>query len=209
MKKSKLFLGSLFSVVFSFIIAGQASANEGTIKLAGKTDDAGRCFATSVYLDGTYRILVTCRGLKMAIDPIRNRYVLWAQQDTVVQRLGEIVSGKLEAAYDEPFQKLFVSLEKEAYPSTPADEVVLAGLVEAIDFGKGVVDSSLIKPTLAVTVATKIDDRGAVVPTRAPAQTGNKLVAIVSGIGKAILIGFILLLVVVGAMGFLAKRKSL
>jgi len=31
----------------------------------------------------------------------------------------------------------------------------------------------------------------------------------IAGIGKAVLIGFVLLLVVVGAMGFLARRKSL
>ncbi len=211
MKKSKLFLGVVFVAVLSLFTSSRALANEGIIKLAGKTDDAGRCFAVSVYVDGTYRILMTCRGLKMALDPVNNRYIVWAQSDAVNQRLGEVVSGKLETGYDQPFQKLFITLEKDSYPIDPSADVVLAGQVEAIDFGKGVVDTSIVKPQVSVTPtgAVKIDQQGVALPTVTQAPTGNKLVSIVSGIGKAILIGFVLLLVVVGAMGFLAKRKSL
>lgn len=216
MKLQKVVFGLALFGLLGFVNAGKVLANEGVVQLAGKAGTSGRCFAASVYVDGGYRVLVTCRDLKMAVDPVKNKYVVWVQIGETYQRLGEIVSGKLQSGTDEKFEKLFVTLEEDSYPIEPSGEVVLAGQVEAIDFGKGVVDTSTIKVTTttptttpAAKVTEKIDDRGAIIPTVKPTPGTNKLVAVVSGIGKAVLIGFILLLIVVGAMGFLARRKSL
>lgn len=204
MKRSKLFLGIVSLALFGALGTKVASANEGIIRLSGTSEDLGRCFATSVYLDGSYRVLMTCRNLKMALDPVKNRYVVWAQAGTTNQRLGEVVSGKMESSVDAPFERLFVTLEKDSYPYDATGRVVLAGQVEAIDFGKGIVDASVIK--LSPTPTIKEGQQIVLSPTAAPA---SGLVTVVSGIGKAILIGFILLLVIVGVMGFLARRKSL
>lgn len=202
----------LFSVVFGFLMLLTAtkavSASEGTVRLAGRTDADGRCFAVSIFIDGNYKILMTCRGLQVALDPVINKYVVWANVTDRKQRLGEIVSGKLSSVITEPFETLFVTLEADGYPTKPSINMVLNGKVEPIDFGKGTFNSSLVTSPTVVGPTTKVDGRGAVVPTVPQAPQRNLTGAVVA-IGKAILFGFIILLLLVGVMSFLARRKNL
>lgn len=157
----------------------------------------------------------------MASDPVANRYVVWAQIGEKLQRMGEIVSGKLSSSVSEKFDGLLVTLEADAYASRPMGAAVLLGKLEAIDFGTGLTSSvaPLVQPTQPTAlqlggqvdgqVATTLyDGRGAVMPKVEPQQQ-NRLVAVVMGVLKAILFGFILLLIVVGVMSFLARRKNL
>ncbi len=208
----KKIVSSLILVLGLVIMASPALANEGVIRLAGRTEVDGRCFAASVYIDGSYKILVTCRGLRMALDPVQNKYVVWANVGERIQRLGEIVNGKLSANVADKFGSLFVTIESDGYPSKPAGETVMTGAIEAIDFGKGVLDTSLQPTTTAgqpaASPSTVINERGAVAPSVTPAASG-RLTQVVVGIGKAILLGFILLLIAVGVMSFLARRKNL
>lgn len=210
----KYFLGLVLAVIL-LAFARPALANEGIIRLSGRSDVDGRCYAASVYIDGSYKILVTCRGLKMALDPVKNKYVVWANVGERIQRLGEIVSGKMSASVPEKFGSLFVTIEADGYPSKPSGDTVMTGAIEAIDFGKGVLDTSLqpatqptVRPTATQSGGQVINERGAVIPTVSPANQG-KLTGVVVGIGKAILLGFILLLIAVGVMSFLARRKNL
>lgn len=202
---------SVLLVAGLFILAGKSYANEGTARLVGPSEDGGACFAVSIYVDGTYRILMTCRGLKMALDPVRNKYVVWADAGEKKARLGEIVNGKLSANLTDEFDSLFVTLEPDAYSNKPTGVVALTGGVEAIDFGKGVFDSSLQPTATPVVTSAPVKGTGGLVvdqPVTAPATSG-RLTNVVVGIGKAILFGFILLLIVVGVMSFLARRKNL
>lgn len=204
----KKYLFPVLFGVFVFLAAAKvAMANEGIIRLAGRTDADGRCFATSVFVDGNYKLLMTCRGLSMALDPVLNKYVVWANVGEIKQRLGEIVNGKLSAVIGDKFDSLFVTLESDGYPTKPSINMVLNGKIEPIDFGKGVFNSSLAPAATITQAATKIDERGAIVPTVAP-QAKNLTSAVVA-IGKAILFGFIILLIIVGVMSFLARRKNL
>ena len=205
MRKFLLGLGLALAL---FLVAKPALANEGVFHLVGPSEDGGSCYAASVYIDGSYKILMTCRGLRMALDPVRNKYVVWANAGEKKQRLGEIVNGKLSASLADKFESLFVTLEPDAYGSKPTGVVALTGNVETIDFGKGVVDSGLAPTVTPVITGAPLDDRGAVVPTVTPGASG-RLTSVVVGIGKAILFGFILLLIVVGVMSFLARRKNL
>ncbi len=202
----KFGLSALLGLFLFLAVARMVSANEGTFRLAGKTDADGRCFGTSIFVDGNYKLLMSCRGLQMALDPVLNKYVVWASVGTARQRLGEIVSGKLAATVNDKFDSLFVTLESDAYPTKPSINTVLNGNVESIDFGKGTLNTKVTaQPTVAAV--TQIDDRGAVVPIVAPAA--RNLTSVVVGIGKAILFGFIILLIIVGVMSFLARRKNL
>jgi len=203
----KAFLGFGLAAAL-FLLAKPALANEGVFHLVGPSESGGSCFATSVYIDGSYKLLMTCRGLRMALDPVRNKYVVWANAGEKKARLGEIVNGKLSASLTDEFDSLFVTLEPDAYSSKPTGIVALTGNVEAIDFGKGVFDSSL-QPTVTAVV-TGVPVNGLVVdqPIAAPSASG-RLTNVVVGVGKAILFGFILLLIVVGVMSFLARRKNL
>lgn len=206
----KIFFGFVWLVMFFVLATGKILANEGTAQLAGKLGADGRCYAASVYVDGNYKLLMTCRGLKAALDPVKNRYVVWANMGERKQRLGEIVNGKLSANVPEKFESIFVTVEADSYPAKPTGEAVMTGAMMAIDFGGGVFDPTIVsgaKPTGAV-VTTKIDERGAVIPMVTPAASG-RLTSVVVGIGKTVLFGFVLLLVVVGVMSFLARRKNL
>lgn len=202
----------LFSVVFGLLMllaaVKVASASEGIVRLAGRTDADGRCVAVSVFIDGNYKLLVTCRGLQVALDPVINKYVLWAVVGERKQRLGEIVSGKLSSVITEPFETLFVTLEADGYPSKPSINMVLNGKIEPIDFGKGSFNSALVTQPTVTGTTTKIDERGAVVPTVTSVPQKNLTGAVVA-VGKAILFGFIILLLLVGVMSFLARRKNL
>jgi len=195
---NKVFWGLVLAAAL-FLAVKPALANEGVIRLVGSSEEGGSCYAASVYIDASYKILMTCRGLRMALDPVRNKYVVWANAGEKKPRLGEIVNGKLSAGIADKFEALFVTLEPDAYGSKPTGVVVLIGGVETIDFGKGV----------AVITAAPLDDRGTVVPTVTPGASEGRLTNVVVGIGKAILLGFVLLLIVVGVMSFLARRKNL
>lgn len=194
----------LFGLVMLLVVAKVVRANEGVIQLAGKTDADGRCFVASVYVDGNYRLLMTCRGLSMALDPVLNKYIVWANVGEKKQRLGEIVNGKLSAVIGEKFDSLFVTLESDAYSNKPSINMILNGKVESIDFGKGVFNTSLA-PSVSPTAAAQANGQGTTV---SPAPTKNLTGAVVA-IGKAILFGFIILLIIVGVMSFLARRKNL
>lgn len=200
----KFVFSAVLGLVMFLAIARVARANEGVIQLAGKTDADGRCFAVSIYVDGNYKLLMTCRGLSMALDPVLNKYIVWANVGEKKQRLGEIVNGKLSAVIGEKFDSVFVTLESDAYSNKPSINMVLNGKVEPIDFGKGVFNSSLAPtPTPASSTTT-----GGQAPAQSGGQTRNLTGAVVA-VGKAILFGFIILLIIVGVMSFLARRKNL
>lgn len=201
---NKIVFPALLALIMFLAVARVVRANEGVIQLAGKTDADGRCFAASIYVDGNYKLLMTCRGLSMALDPVLNKYIVWANVAEKKQRLGEIVNGKLSAVIGEKFDSLFVTLESDAYSNKPSINMVLNGKVEPIDFGKGVFNSSLA-PT---PTAAQSGGQATSTIVATPAPTKNLTGAVVA-IGKAILFGFIILLIIVGVMSFLARRKNL
>jgi hypothetical protein len=208
MSMKKFVFSALLGLVMLLTMVKVTRANEGVIQLAGKTDADGRCFAASVYVDGNYKLLMTCRGLSMALDPVLNKYIVWANVGEKKQRLGEIVNGKLSAVIGEKFDSLFVTLESDAYSNKPSINMVLNGKIEQIDFGNGVFNSSLAPSPTAVQSGGQAmaltGDQNTVTPAPARNLTGA-----VVAIGKAILFGFIILLIIVGVMSFLARRKNL
>lgn len=184
-----------------------ALANEGTVRLAPVEGQSGSCYAASVFVDSSYRVLMTCRDLKIAADPENNKYVVWAESATTGRRrrLGEIINGKLQSSIDDKFERLFITLERDSYVTKPAGAEMASGLVEAIDFGAGTPLSGA--PKAAVTAApTQAATQPSVTTTT---EQPSRLVSVVAGIGKAILFGFVLLLIIVGVMSYLARRKSL
>ena len=182
-------------------------ASEGTFKMVPSVGGEGRCFASSVYVDGMYRVLVTCRDLRVAVDAEANKYVVWSEvlSSGKRRRMGEIMNGKLMASVEERFDRLFLTTERDSYVTKPTGVELLSGTVESIDFGSTVNAKVTPTPTAYKAAATK--ETGSAV-VEAAAQP-SKLVSVVTGLGKAILIGFVLLLIIVGVMSYLARRKSL
>lgn len=214
MKKYLLLLALAF-----FVFVKGASANEGTVDLRGSM--RGACFAASIYMDGSYKILMTCRELVTAIQPEKNRYVVWIEDVTgKVKRIGEIVNGKMSTISDVKFVKMFVTIEESDYGNKPSEDVVLSGFVTAIDFGKDIqstpIITSIVTPTTEITPTPSRDVTATVKVTTPTVTKTTSSTTSQSGLGSALstifkiaLFGFGLLLVVVGVFSFLQRRRSL
>ncbi|KKT51708.1 MAG: hypothetical protein UW44_C0008G0030 [Candidatus Collierbacteria bacterium GW2011_GWB2_44_22] len=200
--------GLVLMLVFGFalFVPKRVVANEGVINLRG-TGTGGACYASSVFIDGTYKILMTCRELKIALSPEKNRYVAWVE-DTVgkQKRLGEIANGKLSSITDIKFVRIFVTVESDGYGNTPSEDVLLTGFVEPINFGAGIASPPIVTPT-----PTPSKTVGVISPTVLKDQPTGQ-----SGLGSALgtifkiaLLGFGILLLVVGVFSFLSRKRSL
>lgn len=187
-------------------------ANEGVIFMKG-AGVGGSCFAASVFVEGTYRVVVTCRDLKAALSPEQNRYVVWLTEGNgSVRRLGEVVNGKLAASTDVKFYQLFVTAETDGYGRKPSDQVLLSGPVQAINF-----DADVVKPGEGVIVApTPTPKKGVITPT-VPAddvnvtgqQTNKGIGGALSTVLKIALFGFGALLLIVGVFSFISRKRAL
>lgn len=208
----KIFSGVLVLLVLGGVmIVKPVMANEGTVLMRG-AGTSGACFAASVFVDGTYRVLVTCRDLKIALSPEQNRYVVWLYGEKgSTRRLGEIVNGKLTASTDEKFTELYVTAEVDGYGNKPSDTILLSGPVQAINFVTGevkpgeniiAVPTPTPKKTTTPTTAEKVNVTG-----EEPKNQG--IGGALSTILKIALFGFGALLLVVGVFSFLSRRRSL
>ena len=203
--------GVIASLIFGgLMMVKPALANEGIVNLRGAGTN-GSCFAASVFVAGTYKILATCRELKIALSPESNRYVAWSEDvDGKQRRLGEIVNGKLSTLTDTKFVRMFITAETDGYGNKPSVDVLLTGFVEPIDFGKGIISAPIVTPTPTPEKIT-----GSVTPTKA-GTTDKTDSTSQGGIGSALstilkiaLLGFGVLLLIVGVFSFLSRRRSL
>lgn len=203
----RLIFGLLGLALIFMVDTKVALANEGVLNLRGA--GAGSCFAASVYIDGSYKILVTCRDLRTALSPERNRYVAWVEgEDLKQKRLGEIVNGKLSTITDIKFTKIFITSEEDSYGNKPLGDVLLTGTIEPIDFGKGIPAVPIVTPTPTISQAAGVTPRATVTP-KTSTSSSSGLSSALSTIFKIALFGFGLLLVVVGVFSFLQRRRSL
>lgn len=202
----KTFLG-LFLLAFGFFFKGSALANEGVLNLRGS---GASCFAASVYVDGAYRILMTCRELKIALTPERTKYVAWVVgEDDKQKRLGEIVNGKMSVMTDVKIKQIFITSEDDSYGNKPTGEVLLSAGVEPIDFGKGVILTTPTPTPTQVPVTTTPKVTATPKATTSSSSSSSGLGSALSTVFKIALFGFGLLLVIVGVFSFLQRRRSL
>ncbi len=209
----RLFLSFLVTALAFFMSGKTSFANEGVLNLRGI--GGASCFAASVYVDGAYRILMTCRELKSALAPEKNRFVAWveAEEDAKQKRLGEIVNGKMSVVTDVKFSRIFVTLEVDGYGNEPSSDVLLVGSVAPIDFG------TAISAPVTISLTPTPTDEVKTTPTKktsTPKPTKASDDGDTSGLGSALsvvfkiaLFGFGLLLLIVGVFSFLQRRRSL
>lgn len=210
----KISLGLITSLVLSGLVATAkpVMANEGTVLMRG-AGVSGACFATSVFVDGTYKVLATCRDLKTALSPEQNRYVVWLTgENGKSRRLGEIVNGKLSTATDIKFTEMYVTAETDGYGNKPSETILLSGPVQQINFESNVVNAGA-NVTVAPTPTPKKDVK--VTPTtikgtesveKTPSQgIGGAL----STVLKIALFGFGALLLIVGVFSFISRKRAL
>lgn len=208
MKKITLVLVSAF-LFLSFSSA--VFANEGTVTLKPEAGYNGECFVASIFMDGYYKVLATCRDLPTALGPENNQLFLWRRtEEGKMVRVGELSRGKLSATVNDKFTHLIVTSEANSSSRDPEGPVLAQGDLSPINFS---VDSSVVvqvTPTPSKTVSvgnqgvvTVADDEPAV------ADSGSKIGSVFAGIAKVVGLGFVLLLIVVGVLGFFARRKGL
>lgn len=204
----KTFLG-LFLLAFAFIFKSNVFANEGVLNLRGS---GASCYAASIYIDGAYRILMTCRELKIALSPERTRYVAWVVgEDDKQKRLGEIVNGKMSVMTDVKIKQIFITSEDDSYGNKPTGEVLLSAGVEPIDFGKGVIMATPTPTQTQITATVTTTPKTTATPKPTTSSTGGTsgLGSALSTVFKIALFGFGLLLIIVGVFSFLQRRRSL
>jgi len=203
--------GLLFSVLLgSVALARPVMANEGVVFMGG-AGVSGACFAASVFVDGTYRVLTTCRDLKTALSPEQNRYVVWLNDETgKTRRLGEIVNGKLVANTSTKFTALFVTAETDGYGNKPSDSILLSGPVQAINFVTGEMkpgENIIVAPTPTPKNNVKVTPTVTAVDST---ETPNKGIGgALSTVFKIALFGFGALLLIVGVFSFISRKRAL
>jgi len=197
------------AVLGGLMMATPVMANEGTAMLKG-AGVSGACFVTSVFVDGTYRILATCRDLVVALSPEQNHYVVWeTQQDSgKVRRLGEIENGKLATATDVKFTDLFVTAESDPYAIKPSTNVLLTGTVQPIDFGPGV-SQVTPSPTPTQKITTTVTPTETADGTAVQQTPSQGIGGALSTVLKIALFGFGALLLIVGVFSFISRKRSL
>ena len=210
----KILSGFVVAALFgSMILAQPVKANEGTVLMKG-AGVSGACFATSVFVDGTYRVLATCRDLKTALSPEQNRYVVWLNEENgKTRRLGEIVNGKLATATDVKFTQLFVTAESDGYGNKPSDTVLLSGFLQTINFDT--YDPLAGAKVTASPTPTPKKETATTEPTKTVSDdTTNQTPS--QGIGGALstvlkiaLFGFGALLLIVGVFSFISRKRAL
>ena len=196
------------------LLPRMALANEGIVMM--KTDGvSGACFVTSVFVDGTYRVLATCRDLKTALSPEQNRYVLWVTQEGGKQRrLGEIENGKLATSTDTKFTDIFLTAETDGYGNKPSENILISGTLQAIDFGASVGNqvevTAITTPTPTVGKNVKVTPTEIVTNENVTGETTSKGVSgALSTVLKIALFGFGALLLIVGVFSFISRKRSL
>ncbi len=186
----------------ALFFAADARANEGTAYLKPEGGKAGECFVSSIFVEGSYKVMASCRNLPVAWSAEKNRYVLWRTSGEKVSRIGEIIAGKLYNNINDKFERLLVTAESDGYTNKPSEDVVARGELEALAFGSSSTGKSFYTP--APTTTAKGSD------ILVPQPTGtSKLTSAVVGVAKVVILGFVLLLVVVGVLGFLARKRGL
>jgi len=199
--------------VFLILGIGQVKASEGEFVLRTSEESKAVSVGSSVFVNGRYRVVLSCRGLEMAPDPVFNRYMVWTkEEDGKLRRLGEIENGKLQGSTEEMFTAIEVSLESKSSPLKPSEKMVMAGDVVAFEFGgeieekeEVVLDDEVDQVDLDDDVVDEVDDRGAIIPTEESTTSGFSKV--LSAVLKALLAGFVVVILVVGMSSYLSGRK--
>lgn len=183
-------------------------ANEGNFRLAPSNGSNVSCFVTSVYQNGSYRILGTCRGLVVAYSAEQTRYALWkVEEDDDVLFVADVDDGKIWGSSITEFDELYITAERPSYARQPEGPRVAEGTLEQIEFvGRNESgDSRILTPTPAPennSIITRSQS------TTSGSTVGARLQSILRTIGKIVIIGFLILLVLVIVMTVITRRKE-
>lgn len=197
-------------LIASFILAGvvglfstnYAKASEGIFELYSLTDRDYRCFVASIQRQNfSYNIAVTCRNLIYPADDDNIfGYIMWAQpingQNPI--KLGALGLGRAVFSTKTPFDYLFVTLERDNRARNPSNEIVMEGYLSRIEFLDEIQET--IQPD--EIFIDDFDDE--------PVEEVQELTSrqrLVTGLRRAAVIIFVLLVVTVATIFILTRKK--
>lgn len=183
------------------IISGQvALASEGQAVIRGKMGGPV-CHAFSIFEGTTYNVQLTCRGLVVPYSAEITRYVAWyGSTKKGWTYLGQVEGGKVFGRTANAFEQIQLTAEEKARPRRPSELVVATGQFEALDFSQAAAGED-------IAIAETSDTTGDVVVQ--PKSDNNVIGSVVGVVGRALAIGFAVLLIGVVVMSFITRRKGL
>lgn len=201
-------MNKVLASIITFLILGSvvtksAFASEGAIKFNPTTGNTPVCLANSVYIDGAYHLLMTCRGLMTPYSAEITRYALW-QYNTETKKwlyVGRLNQGKFDGVAQSKFDELMVTAEEKNTPRTPSEFVVAKGSVVPFEFDKTanpvVTVMPSATPTPTPTVATT------------PAKSGSVIGNIAGTVLKLLVVAFVVVLIGVVVMTVITRRREM
>ncbi len=202
--------------LFTVLSRGEILANEGTVVLNPEAGYVGKCYLASVYIDSSYRVIGSCRGLPVALSAEQNKYVLWRQMGESAYRMVPIENGKFNTAVAEKFENVFITVESDSYTNKPSGPVVARGTLSPLPLNvSGQASGGTFSSSPGVAqggVTVSLSPRSASnssVSSSANTTGADRLGVLLRGVGRALIYGFVLLLIIVGVLSFLSRRKNL
>ncbi|MBN1263173.1 MAG: hypothetical protein JW991_02335 [Candidatus Pacebacteria bacterium] len=141
----------LFFIFLTGLFKEPASASEGYAELRGATDENGRCFAFSTFMDDNlYHILISCRNLRYPPDAEHLVYSLWVSQSDGggLIKLGNLGQGKLGTNIAPAFNNFYITKERDAATKEPTGPTVMSGTVRPLVFLQSI---EVVEPTRTPT----------------------------------------------------------
>lgn len=212
----------IFGLIFVTLIAGNAGkvwASEGMIRLNQENDSGTSCVALSVYKDQAYRILGTCRNLKMPYVAEAGYYVLWEETaDGKSGRVATLEEGKFQGVISNAYAKLYITAEADNSPRSPSKLVVASGEVSEINFGQAT-SSKTTTGTQVIeggnidtgeTVSADETSTGVGIEAASPTQntTESRLVSFLTNVGRFVGITFLVLLGGAVVVAVVTRRRG-
>lgn len=189
-------------LVLTAVFTKTAVASEGAVKLNPTTGDGPVCLANSVYIDGAYHLLMTCRGLVTPYSAEVTRYALW-QYDATSKKwmfVGRLNQGKFDGVAQSKFNDLQVTAEQVSSPRQPSEFVVAKGTVVPFEFDKSTTPVVTSNPSATPTPT----------PTTVTGTPSPSVVSRVAGtVLRLLVIAFVIVLVAVVVMTVVTRRREM
>jgi hypothetical protein len=183
-------------------LAKSVSASEGIFKMGSTTGENYRCYATSVLLENrSYRILLSCRNLLYPAGTDIFFYVLWANpiEGNKQIKLGSVDFGKGLFNTKTPFNRLYVTIEKNKSVREPAGITVMSGNFEPIEF---------LRSSPTPTPTPQEGEEGEVTGTTTPQQELSTRDKLLIGLRRAGLVALFALIALIGLIFVVTRSRG-
>lgn len=130
----KIILTLVLAFIVLFAVQTRANASEGSVDLIG---DNVECLGMSVETTSKqFSILLRCENVVYPPSDTGLGYYVWVTSlsNGKQVRLGSLDFGRASYKANVPFNNMYVTIESKKNPSSPSDEIVMTGQIQAFEF---------------------------------------------------------------------------